>query len=145
MAAIDIPFPTRDTAAMRHTRHRSFSALPQRHAFFEHVWEIVRKVPRGNVTTYGLVAAVIRRPQGVTQRHFMAARARWVGQAMAHCPANVPWHRVVNAQGKVSLRERGDGVHVQRALLEAEGVVFSRTDQIDLHLYGWVPHTSRKH
>ena len=130
--------------AIKQPRPHAFSALPQRYHFFEDVWETVRRVPHGKVTTYGSIAAIIRRPAGVTIRHFTSARARWVGQAMAHCPPDVPWHRVVNAQGKVSRRKSGDGHQIQRSLLEAEGVLFSVGNQIDLHRFGWIARTSRK-
>jgi methylated-DNA-protein-cysteine methyltransferase-like protein len=62
--------------------------------------------------------------------------ARWVGGAMAACPDNVPWQRVVNAQGKISLR-KGGGFLRQRELLEEEGVKFDQKDRIDLDRYGW--------
>ena len=59
-----------------------------------------------------------------------------VGGAMAACPADVPWQRVINSQGKVSRRE-GGGSEEQRILLEAEGVIFNDRDQVDLTVYVW--------
>jgi methylated-DNA-protein-cysteine methyltransferase-like protein len=59
-----------------------------------------------------------------------------VGGAMAACPNDVPWQRVINAQGKVSQR-RGGGEKLQRHLLEEEGVVFDEHDRVDLKKYGW--------
>ncbi|MBE0556145.1 MAG: MGMT family protein [Proteobacteria bacterium] len=128
----------------RQRRARGFTSVPKRHRFFDRVWETVRKIPRGSVTTYGFVASVIPRPDGVTLRHFKTAGARWVGQAMAQCPADVPWHRVINAQGKISRRRSGDGHRIQRMLLEEEGVAFEKGGRIDLHLFGWTPRSSRK-
>src|SRR5207302_375258 len=64
--------------------------------FREAVWQLVRRIPRGRVATYGQIAALLGRPR--------AARA--VGGALRGCPANLPWHRVVNAQGAVSFRGR---------------------------------------
>jgi methylated-DNA-protein-cysteine methyltransferase-like protein len=87
---------------------------------------LVRRVPRGRVVTYGQVAALV----GASR----AARA--VGQAMRVCPAGVPWHRVVNGQGRVSRRGDGSGALSQRLLLEGEGVRFVR-GRIDLERYGW--------
>lgn len=63
-------------------------------------------------------------------------KARWVGYAMARCPANVPWFRVINRKGGLSLRP---GHEHQRALLEDEGVVFSEAGRVDLERYGWRP------
>jgi methylated-DNA-protein-cysteine methyltransferase-like protein len=55
---------------------------------------------------------------------------------MAACPQDVPWQRVINSQGKVSLRPGGGGVH-QREFLEAEGVIFDQRGRVDLKLYAW--------
>jgi methylated-DNA-protein-cysteine methyltransferase-like protein len=55
---------------------------------------------------------------------------------MAACPADVPWQRVINAQGKISVR-KGGGSLEQRALLEAEGVEFDDRERVDLARYGW--------
>ena len=55
---------------------------------------------------------------------------------MAACPDDVPWQRVINAQGKVSPRRAGGEV-LQRHLLEAEGVVFDERERVDLKKYGW--------
>src|SRR5437868_609314 len=61
-------------------------------SFNERVWALVRSIPRGRVATYGQIAGLLDRP--------LAARA--VGGAMRECPTGVPWHRVVNATGKIS-------------------------------------------
>jgi methylated-DNA-protein-cysteine methyltransferase-like protein len=58
---------------------------------------------------------------------------RWVGAAMAACPDDVPWQRVINSQGKISERP---GAERQRTLLEEEGVVFVK-DKVDMKKYGW--------
>jgi len=55
---------------------------------------------------------------------------------MAACPEGVPWQRVINAQGKISLR-RGEGPFLQRTLLEEEGVVFEENGRVNLSRYGW--------
>lgn len=111
-----------------------FSSPPNPQAFNETVWQIVRMVPPGKVTTYGQVGAQIDPPGGMALRDYDAFRARWVGGAMAHCPDDVPWWRVINAQGKISPRP---GAEEQRALLEAEGVTFDDRDRIDLKVFGW--------
>ncbi len=69
-------------------------------------------------------------------RDYEAWSARWVGGAMAACPDDVPWHRVINSQGKISLR-RGVGYMRQRELLEAEGVIFDQRERVDLDRYEW--------
>lgn len=97
------------------------------------VWEIVRQIPPGRVSTYGQIAAMIPPPEGMTLRSYEAFGARWVGGAMAACPEGVPWQRVINAQGKISLRSAEE----QRRLLEAEGVVFDEKSRVNLKRFGW--------
>ncbi len=93
------------------------------------IYALVRRIPRGRVTTYGRIA----REVGCT--------ARTVGFAMAALPAghDIPWQRVINSQGKVSPRRNGDGDLIQRQLLEAEGVLFDPQGRVDLVRYGWEP------
>ncbi len=82
---------------------------------------------------------MIQRPPRVGVKHFRAARARWVGSAMASCPADLPWHRVINAGGGISRRSANDHHLEQRRRLEAEGIVFSDRGRIDLALFQWKP------
>jgi methylated-DNA-protein-cysteine methyltransferase-like protein len=104
--------------------------VPPRHpasnSIFARVYAIVRRVPRGRVVTYGQVARALGAP----------GAARTVGWAMHVSPESVPWHRVVNARGEISLRPT-TGYHEQRARLKAEGVRFNRAGRIDLEKYGW--------
>ena len=107
---------------------------PDPQTFNTMVWKIVRQIPPGKVATYGQIAAFIPPPEGMEAADSTAYGARWVGSAMAACPADVPWQRVINAQGKISLRKAAE---VQRRLLEAEGVSFDRRQRVDLERYGW--------
>jgi methylated-DNA-protein-cysteine methyltransferase-like protein len=90
------------------------------------VYALVRRVPRGRVVTYGQVAAMLRRPRS----------ARAVGGAMGRCPDDVPWHRVVNAQGGISRRRVSSGMLTQRIRLEQEGVRLRR-GRVPLARYRW--------
>lgn len=94
-------------------------------AVFPRIYEVVRQTPRGQVTTYGDVA----------RRVGAGCDARLVGYAMANCPDDVPWQRVINAQGRISLQ--GDPAAKQRRRLEAEGVAFDQRGRIDLKQYRW--------
>jgi methylated-DNA-protein-cysteine methyltransferase-like protein len=97
---------------------------------YERFYEVVRRVPAGRVTTYGTVAREAGLP----------GRARQVGYAMAALPAgsDVPWHRVINARGEVSRRAGGRAFeHIQRTLLEHEGVVFDGRGRVALERFGW--------
>ena len=75
-------------------------------------------------------------PPGVAFDSYRSLGPRWVGSAMANCPDDVPWQRVINAQGKISLRG-SDGAAKQRLRLEAEGIVFDPRGKIDLAKYRW--------
>jgi methylated-DNA-protein-cysteine methyltransferase-like protein len=111
-----------------------FVSPPNLHAFNALVWEIVRQIPEGTVATYGQIAALIPPPGGMDPKSYLAFGARWVGGAMAACPDGVPWQRVINAQGKISLRP---GAEKQRDLLRAEGVSFDDRQRVDLKRYQW--------
>jgi methylated-DNA-protein-cysteine methyltransferase-like protein len=102
------------------------------------VYAIVREIPGGRVMTYGGIAALIPPPAGVDWDAYDHIKARWVGYALADCPESLPWQRVVNAQGRVSIRP-GHGPHLQRNLLEAEGVIFDERGRLDLKRYAWEP------
>lgn len=101
---------------------------------YAQVWAVVKRIPRGKVATYGQIAALAGMP-----RH-----ARQAGYALAATPENIkiPWHRVINAEGRVSLRlkrwESGND-DLQRILLEAEGVIFDSSGRIDLKRFRWQP------
>ena len=111
-----------------------FSSPPNQQAYYEQVWQLVRQIPPGKVATYGQIALMIPPPMGVDFDSYKAFSPRWVGGAMAACPDNVPWQRVINSQGKISPRPVGS--EKQRILLEEEGIVFVK-DKVDLKKYGW--------
>ena len=92
------------------------------------VWQVVADIPRGHVLTYGDVARLAG----------MSRAARRVSQAMRRAPRdlNLPWHRVVNAQGKISFPADSSGYKTQKSLLEKEGVVFLK-GKIDLERFGY--------
>jgi methylated-DNA-protein-cysteine methyltransferase-like protein len=92
------------------------------------VYTLVRRIPLGHVATYGQVAALLGR----------ARAARAVGGAMRHAPDDVPWHRIVNAQGGISRRRWGSGMLTQRIRLEQEGVRLRR-GRVPLARYQWEP------
>ncbi len=98
--------------------------------FYDRVYAFVRAVPPGRVVTYGQVALELGSP----------AAARAVGYALHHLPGNsdVPWWRVVNAAGGISLRGRGEAAELQRRELEREGVAFGPADRLDLRRYRWM-------
>ncbi len=92
------------------------------------VYRLVKRIPRGRVTTYGELAKSLRLRGG----------ARAAGYAMAATPRGrgIPWHRVIGAGGKVTMPE--PHASLQRRLLATEGVSFAGT-RIDMKLYAWSP------
>ncbi len=103
---------------------------------FERIWRIVARVPRGRVATYGQIARTAGLVNG----------ARTVGWALRALPDRhrvkgrpVPWHRVINAQGRISLRDRDGGGESSRqaAALRREGIVLLSGGRIDLRRYRW--------
>jgi methylated-DNA-protein-cysteine methyltransferase related protein len=95
-------------------------------ATYDAIYRVVKRIPRGKVATYGQVARLAGFPN----------HARLVGYAMHSLnDTRVPWHRVINAQGKISLRDLS--AEIQRGLLEEEGVWFSSSDVVDLKRFRW--------
>ncbi len=103
------------------------------------VWEIVRQIPEGRVASYGQIAAMIPPPEGVEPVAYDRLRARWVGQAMHATPSgsDVPWQRVINSQGTISLPAGSAAAEEQRARLESEGVGFDERGRVDFRQVGW--------
>jgi methylated-DNA-protein-cysteine methyltransferase-like protein len=103
---------------------------------WERIYAVVRRIPRGKVASYGQVAALAGLP----------GHARQVGYAL-HARRDehaVPWHRVVNAQGRLSLGSGVPGGQIpQRFRLEAEGVEFHPNGSVPLARYGWKPRAKR--
>lgn len=111
----------------------NYTPPPNPQTYYQQVWQLIRQVPYGKVVTYGQIAQMIPPPAGFELQDYKAFAPRWVGEAMAACPGDVPWQRVINAQGKISQRP---GAERQRQLLEEEGIPFVK-DKIDLKLYQW--------
>jgi methylated-DNA-protein-cysteine methyltransferase-like protein len=109
--------------------------------FCQQVYRIVRSIPPGKVMTYGSIAALIPCPEGYDPLSYTRIRARWVGYALKACPEDVPWWRVVNAKGRVSLR-MGHGPHIQPLMLEEEGIQLEDGKIIPLNQYLWKPETN---
>lgn len=95
---------------------------------FPKIWAIVKKIPRGRVASYAQVAWLAGFP----------GRARMVGRSLrdAGAVAKLPWHRVINAQGKIAIPKSSQGYVEQKARLVAEGVIFEG-DRVNLRTYGW--------
>lgn len=96
--------------------------------FTENVINIISNIPEGKVLTYGTIAALAGSPRGARQVTRILHSS-----SKKH---NLPWHRVVNSKGKISLKIQ-DGYNEQKVRLSSEGVIFSEDDQIDLKKHLW--------
>ncbi len=109
--------------------------------FYKVVWEIVRQIPAGTAATYGQIASMIPAPEDIDQTDYDRLGARWVGDAMnavSHVDEpTIPWHRVINAKGGISLPETSKAAALQRGRLRAEGVLLESSERVDLNVFGW--------
>jgi methylated-DNA-protein-cysteine methyltransferase-like protein len=114
---------------------------PDPERFYPIVWNIVRQIPPGSVSTYGQIASMMPPPAGVDPSDFERLGPRWVGKAMnavsSQDSPDVPWQRVVNGQGVISLPEGSRAALEQRTRLEREGIAFDKNGRIDLKSVGW--------
>ena len=97
--------------------------------FFQRVYDIVARTPYGRVATYGQIALYPGQHRG----------ARTVGWALRALPegAKIPWHRVINAKGRISTSCLSHSAELQRGMLEEEGVTFDEKGKVDLALHRW--------
>lgn len=105
--------------------------MPSNESSYLRIYRVVRRIPAGQVATYGQVAHLAG----------LAGHARQVGYALHATPdtIDIPWQRVINARGEVSARSEPQFENIQRQLLEAEGVVFGARGRVDLKRYQWQP------
>ncbi|WP_126146649.1 MGMT family protein [Synechococcus elongatus] len=101
---------------------------------YDQIYAVVRQIPVGCVATYGQVATLAGLP----------GKPRVVGYALYRVAPgltdSIPWHRVVNARGEVSMSALRHGSdYLQRHLLEAEGIEFDPQGRLSLHRYRWQP------
>ena len=105
---------------------------------YERIYRVVRRIPKGRVSTYGEVARLAGLPGHARQVGYALHALRDDGEAR-----RVPWQRVVNARGEVSPRSEPGFERLQRALLESEGVLFDRRGRIDMDRFAWAVQRSR--
>ena len=94
---------------------------------YDRIYEFIRQIPPGKVATYGQIAKIVGE-----------CTPRMVGYALAALKpgSDVPWQRVINSQGKISLRNDGSESIEQRLLLESEGIYFNDKGIVDLENFG---------
>lgn len=95
---------------------------------YQRIYEVIKRIPTGHVATYGQIAELAG----------LSRHARLVGYALHGCPRHLPWHRVINAKGRISLPADSTAAMTQRRRLAEEGVVLLG-GRIDLARYRWSP------
>lgn len=118
--------PDHALARMWHNSH-----MTQEPDINHRIWQVVALIPSGKIATYGDVARQAGLP----------GAARRVGRALRALPGDtrIPWHRVIGAQGKISLPEDSTSHHTQRERLEAEGIFFRASGRLDMEKFRWQP------
>lgn len=104
------------------------SKISEGFSFTQRVKQIIKKIPRGKVATYGQIAAYAGSPRAVRQ-------VVWILNSSSR-KDKLPWHRVINRNGKISLKPN-HGYEIQKMLLEKEGVKFDKSESIDFEHYLW--------
>ena len=99
-------------------------------SFHDRVKVVIKKIPKGRVATYGQIAACAGNPRAARQvvrvLHSSSQKDK------------LPWHRVINREGRISLKPN-QGYEIQKALLLKEGITFDKNDRIDLGRFLWQP------
>lgn len=98
--------------------------------FCERVVKFIRSIPPGKVATYGQIADYAGNPRA-------AREVAYILHSSSE-KENLPWQRVINSKGRISMKP-GHGYELQRQLLEDEGVVFDEDDRIDFNRFLWQP------
>ncbi len=107
---------------------KKFTSYDSKLSFTEKIKLVIKKIPKGKVATYGQIAALAGNPLG----------ARQVVRVLHACSHKdkLPWHRVINSKGTISLKF-GQGYEIQKNLLQKEGVKFKENDAVDFGRYLW--------
>ena len=96
----------------------------------DNILNIIKKIPFGKVATYGQIGLMAGSP-------FYARQVAWILHSLSK-KENLPWHRVINNKGEISLKQ-GHGFEKQKLLLKKEGIKFNKNNRIDLVNYLWNP------
>ena len=97
--------------------------------FTKRVIEVIKSIPKGKIATYGQIA-------DLAGNRFAARQVVWI-LSLQSDKHKLPWHRVINSQGKIGLK--GEGCKIQKRLLIQEGIVFDERDKVDFKQFLWKP------
>ena len=99
-------------------------------SFYQRVIAIIKNIPEGKVATYGQIATYAGNPRAARQVSYILHSSSE--------KENLPWHRVINSKGSISLKP-GHGYELQKQMLKKEGITFNENDCIDLKRFLWIP------
>jgi len=105
--------------------------------FFVQVYRVTQRIPAGKVTSYGRIAQMLGRPRAARAVGYALSALQDAGSGALYTSATVPWQRVVNSQGRISIVNRTHTAAEQARLLREEGVMVDETGRVDLNLYLW--------
>lgn len=98
--------------------------------FYQRVITIIKNIPEGKVATYGQIATYAGNPRAARQVSYILHSSSE--------KEDLPWHRVINSKGSISLKP-GHGYELQKQMLKKEGITFKENDCIDLKRFLWIP------
>ncbi len=105
--------------------------------FYEQVYLVVQRIPPGKVTSYGRVAQMLGRPQAARAVGYALSALKHPESGSPYTSDRVPWQRVVNSQGRISIKHREQTANRQAEILRAEGVAVDEHLHINLNVYLW--------
>jgi methylated-DNA-protein-cysteine methyltransferase-like protein len=105
--------------------------------FYEQVYKVVQRIPRGKVTSYGRIAHMLGHPNAARAVGYALSALRNPKSHAHYTSATVPWQRVINSQGRISIVHREQTAQKQAEMLRAEGVAVDKNGRVDLNIYLW--------
>lgn len=111
--------------------------MTEEKSFYEQVYAVVRRIPAGTVTSYGRIAQMLGRPNAARAVGYALSALKDKRDEEEEDYDDVPWHRVINSQGRISIQNREYSAKKQARLLRSEGVRVSEDLHIDLNEFLW--------
>ncbi len=105
--------------------------------FYKQVYKVVQSIPKGKVSSYGRIAHMLGRPRAARAVGYALSALKNPKSDVTYTSATVPWQRVVNSQGRISIHHRDATANRQAIILRTEGVAVSDNLHINLDVYLW--------
>lgn len=105
--------------------------------FYEQVYRVARRIPAGKVTSYGRIARMLGRPRAARAVGYALNSLKDPKSGAVYTSETVPWQRIINSQGRITIHNRRQTADKQANLLRAEGVEVDEKLRVDLDIYLW--------